>query len=377
MKISAYLRDLKPYQPGKPIEELVRESGGKPEDIVKVASNENPLGASPRAIEAIVKHLSDLHRYPDASHFEIKRKLSKHFNLAPEQFVIGHGSNDIIEFIIRTFSSPGDNLVMSEAGFAIYDVYGKICGLEVKKAKPRGEKSGPEFSEFQFDLEEMAKLVDEKTRIVFIDNPNNPTGTTLSGDEVEAFLEKVKGYENCVVVLDHAYEEYVDLVDYPDGVDLVKKFPNLLVMRTFSKAYGLAGLRIGYAYGNPELIFYLNQMRPPFNVSSLAVAAGIAALDDVEHLNQTVALNKKVLSFYYSELDEMELSYPKSQGNFVMVDIGSSGSAAYEKLLKLGVIARPLEGYGFMNHLRINTEKEDSSRRVMQALRKVLRKEGN
>jgi len=379
MRVSKYLKNLTPYQPGKPIEELVREGGGRITNIAKLASNENPLGPSKKAMVAIEAALANLALYPDANQFTSRTKLAEYFGmgLKKENFIIGHGSNDIIEFMIRAYCSMGDNIVISECGFAIYNVVAEISGIECRKAKTRGGRIGEEFSKIKFDLEKMADLVDENTRIVFIDNPNNPTGSYVPINEVETFLKKVKKFSNCVVVLDNAYEEYVTEEDYPTTQlcrELSQEFPNLMVMRTLSKAYGLAGLRIGYAIGREELIFYLHQMKPPFNVSNLALVALEAAIEDEEHVRATTELNQKMLGIFNEKLDEMGLFYPRSQTNFVLVDVGEPGQKIYENLLKEGLITRPVGGYGFKQHLRINTGREEESLRVMEALKRVLGK---
>jgi histidinol-phosphate aminotransferase len=261
---------------------------------------------------------------------------------------------------------------MSESAFAIYKVYSKICGLEIRESKVKGEREGERLRDFRFDPDNLISNVDEKTRCLFIDNPNNPTGTYLSHSEIEHICEKVKDYPDLAIVLDNAYEEYVSADDYPDWQKLLKKYKNLLILRTFSKAYGLAGLRVGYCIGNEEVVFYLNQMRAPFNVSRIALASAMAAIDDSDHVCETVELNKRMLEYFYIELDKMGLHYPKSQGNSVLVDVGRSGPEVYERLLDKGVITRPVVGYGFKNHLRICTATESDCKRVMAALKEVL-----
>ncbi|NJD08809.1 MAG: histidinol-phosphate transaminase, partial [Methylococcaceae bacterium] len=278
----AGVQGLTPYQPGKPISELERELGIS--NIVKLASNENPLGPSPKALAAISGLLGELHLYPDGGGFELKAALARHLNVGADQITLGNGSNDVLDLVGRAFLGPGTAAVFSAHAFAVYPIVTQACGAELRVAKAHDGGEGPAYGH---DLKAMAKLIDEPVRVVFVANPNNPTGTYLRRDELRAFLAAVP--PQVVVVVDEAYFEYVDFPDYPDCLQWLKDFPNLIVTRTFSKAYGLAGLRVGYAVSSPALADLLNRVRQPFNVNTLALAAATAALGDREHLDRTKA----------------------------------------------------------------------------------------
>jgi histidinol-phosphate aminotransferase len=371
MKANPFLKQLKPYQTGKPIEELVRELGFSPEEVVKLASNENPLGPSPKGVEKARESLESSHRYPDAQQFDLRKALAKKHGLSDDCFVAGNGSNDLIEFLIRGFCEPGSNMVVSKSAFAIYKIVGMICGVDVREAQVRGSMEGEGFSNFQFDLNAMAELVDENTRLVFVDNPNNPSGTLVSTDGLDPFVERVSRFKDCLIVMDQAYEEFVDRSDYRTTAEWVNHQENIVVLRTFSKAYGLAGLRVGYAACSPKISFYLNQIRPPFNVSIPAQAAACAALDDDEHVKRTTDLNRRMMDDLEKECARMGIVHPKSYANFVLLDMKRDGKVVYEELLKEGVITRPMAGYGFHRHLRINTGTEKETQKLVEKLEKV------
>jgi len=279
-RASTYIRAISPYQPGKPIAELAREMGLNEAEIVKLASNENPLGMSSRARDAAVAALADIERYPDGNGFVLKSALSKRFSVGTDQIVLGNGSNDVLELAARAFLAAGASAVYSQHAFAVYPLATNAVGARCVEVPAR---------EFGHDLDAMAGAISDDTRVVFIANPNNPTGTFLSGAAIEAFLEKVS--HDVLVVLDEAYTEYLLPAQRYDSLAWLKRFPNLLISRTFSKAYGLAGLRVGYGVGQPEVIDLMNRVRQPFNVSSVALAAATAALDDEEFIARSADIN--------------------------------------------------------------------------------------
>ena len=359
------VRALQPYQPGKPDSEVRREYGLT--EVIKLASNENPLGPSPKALAAVRDRFSELARYPDGNSFELKAALSAHLNVSPDSITLGNGSNDVLEIIARTFLAPDDASVFARHAFAVYALVTQAIGAQARVARA----SPPDHAmPYGHDLDAMAAQINKQTRLVFIANPNNPTGTWLSGAELEAFLISLP--RDVLVVVDEAYTEYVETADYPNTVPWVERFPNLIVTRTFSKAYGLAGLRVGYAVSHPQVADLLNRVRQPFNVNIPAQAAAIAALGDVEHLQRSRQVNREGMALLQGALDELKLGYLPSVGNFLCVDMGRPGPAVFQALLRRGVIVRPVSNYGLPNFLRITIGTEQENRRLLQALREVL-----
>ena len=359
------VRGLQPYEPGKPLSELEREYGVR--DAIKLASNENPLGPSPAALEAARGVLGDMSRYPDGNGFELKRALGARFGLETAGITLGNGSNDVLEIIARAFLAPGLEAVFSQHAFAVYPIVTQAIGATARVAPAHNGERGPRYGH---DLDAMAAAIGEKTRVVFIANPNNPTGTWLNRDELEHFLERVP--QRVVVVLDEAYVEYVTEPDYPDSLPWLSRFPNLILTRTFSKAYGLAGLRVGFALSHPEIANLLNRVRQPFNVNHIALAAATAALGDRAHLEASLKLNQAGQVQWVEASAELGLEYIPSAGNFICLDVGRPAAAVYEQLLREGVIVRPVAGYGLPNHLRITFGLAQENRRAINALRKVL-----
>lgn len=353
------VQTLKPYQPGKPISELEREYGIS--DSVKVASNENPLGCSPKALAAAREALEEMALYPDGGAFSLKAALSAKHDLPAECITLGNGSNDVLDLIARVFLGPGLNTVMSEYAFAVYPISSLAVGAELKIAPAK---------DYGHDLEAMRDLVDENTRVVWIANPNNPTGTWLARDELEHFLEELPGGVICV--LDEAYVEYVGHEDYPDGSLWLSRFPNLIVTRTFSKAYGLASLRVGYGLCSSDIADLLNRVRQPFNVNSFALAAAEAALQDQEHIDNSVRNNREGMQYLEAELKRLGLEWIPSVGNFISIDLQRSGDEIYELLLREGVITRPVTAYRLPNHLRISIGLPEENQRLIAALEGVL-----
>ncbi|MCB1637222.1 MAG: histidinol-phosphate transaminase [Thiothrix sp.] len=357
---------LQPYQPGKPMNELERELGIR--NSLKLASNENPLGPSPRALAAITPVLKSLELYPDGGGFRLKAALADWLGVSPAQITLGNGSNDVLDIIGRCFLDPSRGAVFSEHAFAVYPIVTQSIGaaLQVAKALPPDHPEMP----YGHDLSAMRAQVDEKTRLIFIANPNNPTGTWLTGDALRAFLQALPA--NVIVVVDEAYIEYVEREDVPDSLAWLDEFPNLIVTRTFSKIYGLAGLRVGYAVSSPTIANLLNRVRQPFNVNALALVAAEAALSDEAHLRRSAVNNATGLQQWFAACAGQGWGYIPTIGNFISVDTGRTAAPVYQALLREGVIVRPVANYGLPRHLRITIGTEAQNARCIQALRKVL-----
>ncbi len=361
------VRTLQPYQPGKPESELRREYGLS--DIVKLASNENPLGPSPRALTAIRDALNGLARYPDGNGFELKAALSAKLGLSTATLTLGNGSNDVLELAARAFLTPEHEAVFSEHAFAVYPIVTQAIGAtaRVAKANPPGHAMP-----YGHDPAALLALINDRTRVVLVANPNNPTGTWLKTAELEAFLEAVP--ERVIVVVDEAYFEYVEAeADCPNALCWLDRFPNLIVTRTFSKAHGLAGLRVGYAISHPQVADLLNRVREPFNVNSLALAAAAAALDDFGHLERSRAVNRAGMKQLRDACRHLGLNWLPSVGNFLCVDVDRPGREVFLELLKRGVITRPVDNYGLPRFLRISIGTETENARLIEALAEVLK----
>lgn len=357
------VQSLQPYQPGKPIDELAREFGLNEEDIIKLASNENPLGPSPKVLAAIQEALAELTRYPDGAGFELKQALNKKFGLQKEQITLGNGSSDILDFICRAFVNPGENIVTSQHAFAIYGIIATIVGAHCIKV--------PAIN-YAHDLDAMAAAINDKTRVVFVTNPNNPTGTWINKKDLISFLDKIPA--NILVLLDEAYFEYVQDADYPDGLSLLPAYPNLVVARTFSKAYGLAAMRVGYGASSVEVADLLNRVRPPFNVNSLALVAATASLSDDEYVQRSIAENSKGMQQLEAAFNELNIEYIPSVANFIAFKIPSQLKAAevFQQLLAKGVIVRPIAGYEMPDYLRVSIGTEPENQGFIEALTQVL-----
>lgn len=356
----AGVRGLTPYQPGKPIEELEREYGIQ--GAVKLASNENPLGPSPVAVEAVQAALKEkIARYPDGNGFALKAALSQRLGVAAEQITLGNGSSDILEFAARVWVSPAHEVIYSQYCFALYPLLTQILGAQGRSVPAK---------DFGHDLQAMAVAVNERTRLVYIANPNNPTGTWLRADELEAFLTAMSGH--VLVVLDEAYHEYVGAAEYPDSLGWLARYPNLIITRTFSKIYGLAGLRVGYGVSHRDLADLMNRVRPPFNVNSLALAAAAAALQDQDHIQRSQAVNRTGMAQLTAAFTRLGMDYIPSAGNFVTVNVGQPGEKVYAALLRRGVIVRPIASYGLSHYLRVTVGQEAENARFLQALESVL-----
>lgn len=359
------VRTLEPYQPGKPIEELERELGIS--DIIKLASNENPLGASPRVKAAIEAAISNVGLYPDGNGFRLKQKLARLHNIDPTRIVLGNGSNDVLELVARTFLGPGRVALFSEYAFAVYPLASQATGAELRIAPAQPAAS---IQAYGHDLDALAASLTPDVGVVFIANPNNPTGTWLEPAALERFISKVP--QHTVVVLDEAYYEYMDPALRPGSRAWLEHYPNLVVTRTFSKVYGLAALRIGYALTSAEIADLLNRVRQPFNVNSFALAAAEAALDDQTHVTRSVALNTQGMRQLRDGLTRLGLQYLPSQANFITADMRRPGIPLFEALLSKGLIVRPLTSYKMPSFLRITVGTEAQNTRCLTALAEVL-----
>jgi histidinol-phosphate aminotransferase len=359
------VRGLKPYQPGKPISELEREYGVS--DIVKLASNENPLGPGAAVREAIAGSVADIARYPDGSAFELKQAIARRHGVAPDCLTLGNGSNDVLVLLAEAFLKPGLEAVYAQYAFAVYAIAVQAVGATARVIPALGWEQGQPLGH---DLEGMARAVDERTRLVFIANPNNPTGTWVGDDALRRFLDSMP--RETLVVVDEAYADYVEDAAYPDCTAWVDTYPNLVVTRTFSKAFGLAGLRLGYAVSNPQIADILNRVRQPFNVNSVVQAAGLAALADQEYLARSVQTNNRERDRMAAAFDRLGLRQIPSVGNFILVDFGRPAAPVYEALLRRAVIVRPVGNYGLPDCLRISIGTPDENTRLIAALSAVL-----
>lgn len=355
------VQQLSPYVPGKPVEELARELDLNPSDIVKLASNENPLGPSLKALEAINKALPELTRYPDGNGFILKEALAQHYGLSMEQITLGNGSNDVLELVAKAWLEPGSNAVFSQYAFAVYPIATLAAGAECRVVPAK---------DYGHDLDAMLAVVDDNTRVVFIANPNNPTGTWFDIGALEAFLEAVPA--QTLVVLDEAYIEYASGSELPDGVKYLTRYPNLLVSRTFSKAYGLAALRVGYALSSPQVAEVLNRVREPFNVNSLALVAACAALEDEDYLFRSRLANDQGMEQLEAGLEALGLEWIPSRGNFIAVNFQRDAAPINQALLAMGVIVRPVAGYGMPEFLRVSIGTHEENARFLNVLKQVL-----
>ncbi|EON90931.1 histidinol-phosphate aminotransferase [Marinobacter lipolyticus SM19] len=352
---------LSPYQPGKPIDELARELGLDPADIIKLASNENPLGPSEKALAAAREALSELCLYPDGNGFDLKQALAARFGVDMSQITLGNGSNDVLEVITRCFADVESEVVFSQYAFAVYPLVTQAIGA---KGVPVPAK------DWGHDLDAMAAAVTDRTKLVFVANPNNPTGTVHNAEAILAFLERIP--ERVVVVLDEAYCEYLQGEGYADGVELLSRFPNLIVCRTFSKAWGLAALRVGYSISSPEIADILNRVRQPFNVDTIALAAATAVLEDEAYVQRSRKVNVSGMAQLEAGFGELGLSFIPSAGNFIAVDVGDDAMGVYQSLLEQGVIVRPIAGYGMPRHLRVSIGLERENAKLLKALSNAL-----
>ncbi len=356
-----HILGIAPYEPGKPIEELERELGIH--NAIKLASNENPLPPSDRVQRAILAALNHLNRYPDGSGFYLRQALAKKHGVSPDQVVLGNGSNELIELLVRTFLRPGDEAVVPHPSFVVYPMIVQAAG---------GVRVMVMLKEHRLDLEAMARAITPMTKVVFIANPNNPTATIVTADEVERFMARVP--ERTIVVFDEAYIEFALGPDFPDTLNYVKQGRKVAVLRTFSKATSLAGLRVGYGVAEADAVALMNRIRQPFNVNSLAQAGALAALEDESHVLECVRMIEAGRHFLYDEFKTLGVQYVPSRANFILVDVGRSAADIYQKLLHEGVIVRPMTPFGMETALRITVGTPEENRKLVRALRTVLGK---
>lgn len=355
-RVKPWIAALDPYVPGKPIEEVERELGLQ--GVVKLASNENPLGPSPKAVEAIRAALGGVHRYPDGASFRLRERLAAKLGVGPEQLVFGCGADEVLELVAKSFLGPGDECVFAWPSFAMYPIVTRGMG-----ATP---VAVPLDGDLVHDLDAMARAVGERTRVVFVCNPNNPTGTSVGAAAFERFAAALP--DDVLLVVDEAYVDFARRPDFPDSLGWVRRRPGTLVVRTFSKSVGLAGLRVGYGIGDPALIGWLERARHPFNVNVLAEVAALAALDDDAHLARTLETNAAGLAYLTRELGALGIPVWPSEANFLLA---KPGPGAYERLLREGVIVRPLGGFGMPEHVRITIGLPEENERLVKALRRI------
>jgi histidinol-phosphate aminotransferase len=353
------VKKLKPYTPGKPIEELERELGIT--GSIKLASNENPLGPSPKAVKAVAENLKSMHRYPDANAYYVREKLADKFRLPMNRIIVGNGADELIELVAKSFLSPGEDVVIPEHAFLLYETL--ALGFD-------GKAVIVPLTDLCVDLDAMIKAVTPLTKIVFINNPHNPTGKAVTREELSRFLNELP--QDVIVLLDEAYIEFSTDPRVGSGLEFMDSYPLILVLRTFSKIYGLAGLRLGYAFASETIIDALNRVRQPFNVNSLAQVAGLAALDDDEFVEKTLVLIKQGLAYFYGELDRLGLTYIPTQANFLLIKTPLGTRETYDRMLKQGVIIRPMDSYGLAGYIRVNVGLPEENSRFIRALEGVI-----
>lgn len=350
--------NIKPYIPGEPIESLKRRLRIK--NVIKLASNENALGPSPKAVEAMKRALNGVNRYPDGDCFYLKKKLSARLKVAPKNLIFGCGSDELIVLCARAFVNKGDEVVIARPTFLIYELVSRIAGAKLKIIP---------LKDFRYDLKAMKEAITSKTRLVFIANPDNPNGTYVNRQEVDEFMRGLR--RDVIVFFDEAYYELVEKRDFPNTMKYLNNY-NVIIARTFSKAYGLSGLRIGYGIARPEIIDYMNRVREPFNVNSLAQVAALAALDDKKHLLCTRRVLREGKRYLYKNLEELDLPYVESVTNFVLIKVGPRAKEIYQKLLKKGVIVREMSAWGMKDFIRVTIGTMAENRKFIRALKQIL-----
>jgi len=356
------LNSISPYKAGRPIEEIQKLYGLK--DVIKLASNENPLGPSPKALTAMQNALSRLNFYPDSASHDLCHSIAEYLGVSPDQVTVGNGADGLLKQICMTFLEDDDEVIISKSSFPVYDIYAKVMRAKIIKTPTKN---------FGLDLDAMLKEITPRTKLIFVCNPNNPTGTILSQTEIDSFLKQVP--DKTLVIFDEAYFEFVESPDFPKTVDYIRAgVKNVIWLRTFSKAYGLAGIRLGYAIGPAELITYMNSIKEPFAVNNLSQAAGIAALQDDEFLQKSINHNHKSLEYLYQEFDNLDINYVKSNTNFVLVEFGVNADLIIQKLLETGIIVRPGNGYELPTYARVSTGTEEQNKRFISVLKKLLGK---
>ena len=356
---------IKAYQPGKPIEEVKREFELK--NVIKLASNENPLGPSPKAVDAIRGYASKINFYPDGGSYYLKKALGEKLGVKEDSIILGNGSDEIVSLITRIFLQKGDEAIMGDPSFLMYKIDAQLSRANVASVP---------LKSFRLDLSEMSKVVGPKTKLIFISNPNNPTGTIITEDEVERFLRDIP--PRILAIFDEAYYEYVEDTNYPQSIDLLDGNSNIIILRTFSKIYGLAGLRVGYGVGSPEIIELLNKARPPFNVNSLAQVAAVASLEDKDQVNRSKISVKEGKEFLYSNLRRLKIFFIPTQANFILIKVGKKAKDVAAKLLKKGIIVRGMRAYNLPHYIRVTIGTKPQNEEFIKNLQTILssRQEG-
>ncbi|MDP8253315.1 MAG: histidinol-phosphate transaminase [Candidatus Kaelpia aquatica] len=359
--IKSTTREIRPYRPGKPIAEVKRELGLK--RVYKLASNENPLGPSPKAIAAIKRASIDINRYPESGCFYLKERLAEIYGLEPDNFVIGNGSDELIALTLRTFLNPGDEVIVSKPTFLMYEFYSKMEGANLKIVP---------MNNFKYDLDAILDVVTDKTKIIFIANPDNPCGTYVTKNEIERFIDRLPS--DVILFHDEAYYEFMQMDDYPDLFGYIKNKP-VIIARTFSKVYGLAGLRIGYGIADKRVAEHINKVRDPFNVNSLAQAGALAALDDRDFVEKVVKLTKENREYLFKEFERLGLNYVRSYTNCIIVEIGDRAQDLLSYLLKNGIIVRDMSVWGLNKHIRVSVGLKHENREFVKLLEEFIKKE--
>ncbi|MDP8265444.1 MAG: histidinol-phosphate transaminase [Candidatus Aceula meridiana] len=350
---------IKPYVPGKPIEEVKRDLGLK--EVCKLASNENPFSPSPKVLKAMQKALKGLNRYPDGSCYYLRKEIAKNLKVKETQLIFGNGSDEVIFQVVRAFVNEGEEIVIAHPTFLMYGIVGQIAGAKIKTIP---------LKNFRYDLVAMKKAVSKKTKVIFIANPDNPMGTYVTKKELDVFLKGLR--KDILVFLDEAYYEFAPKKDYPNSFSLLKKYKNIIVTRTFSKMYGLAGLRIGYGVSSEEVIDILNRVREPFNINSVAQAAAVAALKDQAYYQKAIRLCEKEKQYLYEEFKKFGLSFVKSATNFVVIDVKKDSQKVFQKLLRKGIIVRNMNAWGLKNYIRVTVGKPQENRKFIRSLKEIL-----
>ena len=354
-----YIFKIKPYVPGKPIDEVRRELGLK--SVIKLASNENPYPPSPKALAAMAKAAREVNRYPDGGCFLLRRTLAKKLNVDDDQLIFGNGSDEIIVLAVKAFAAKGDDVIIAKPSFLVYEIAATLSGARLHQVP---------LKDFHYDLEAMKAKINARTKIIFIGNPDNPAGTYILARQAEDFLRTVP--KSTLVFFDEAYFEYVQAKDYPDTLALMKKFPNVMTTRTFSKMYGLAGLRVGYGIASPEIIDILNRLREPFNVNSMAQAAAVAVLGDEAYYRHIAKDVSEQRQYLYRSLDSMDVAYELSFTNFILVNVGGDSSQVANALLKKGVIIRDMAVWGLKGYIRVSIGSASENKRFIKTLGEIL-----
>lgn len=357
--VNRHVLRVEPYVPGKPIEEVKRELGLK--QVIKLASNENPFAPSPKVLQAINAEAKNLNRYPDGHSFYLRQEIAKRLKIAPEQLIFGNGSDEIIVMAIRAFVEPGNEVVIAKPSFLIYEIAARLAGAKIKAVPLRN---------FYYDLDNMKRAVTEKTKMIFIGNPDNPAGTYVTQSEILDFLSNLR--RDIIIFFDEAYFEYVLEKDYPDTLKLLSDYKNIIITRTFSKLYGLAGLRVGYGIADQELIAIVNRVREPFNVNSLAQAAALACLKDQAYYQRIARFTQKEKKNIYAALEKLNVSFKESATNFVLLDMKRNSSELSREMLKRGVIVRDMAPWGLRNFIRVTIGTEKENKRFLKVLKEVL-----